>query len=508
MSPEPLAGRTLGHYRILEEVGKGGMGVVWRAQDTRLDRIVALKQVHPDLLENADMRRRFLQEARAASAITHPNVCTIHAIEEEEGQLFLVLEFLEGATLKEKGPELARNPKALLDTLIQAAEGLAEAHRRGVVHRDVKSANIWVTPRGQVKLMDFGLAKSIRQAPAASEDAATQELTLTGMTVGTIHYMSPEQALGREVDPRSDIFSLGVVLYETATGRLPFVGVSPVETFDRILHHDPPPPSTANPDLSGEFDRIVMKSLRKDPEERYQTAADLVVDLKALRRSLDSGQHPTSGAMAAASGAFPSAGSGGFAAAGSGAMAAAAAPARRHSTLGSVVLVVSAMLAVVSLTLGAVTLMGKKKEAHAVAPASSRPALAVMMFENRTGETKYNWYGENTADLLRVVLSQLGKVDVISKQRMVDVAREMNAKSDALDPSLATEVARRSGASWLVHGDALLVAGAVVLTAEIVDVTTGRVIGAERVTGVNEENMLDKVDELGRLLGERLKVIA
>src|SRR5437867_5718102 len=314
-APDPPAGRTLGHYRILEKVGQGGMGVVWRAHDTRLDRVVALKLVHPNLLANPDTRRRFLQEARAASAVTHSNICTIHAIEEEEGQLFLVLEYLEGSTLKERAGDLRGNLKALLDCLIQGAEGLAEAHRRGVVHRDIKSANLWVSPRGQVKIVDFGLAKWVRpESPKPSEESPTEEVTLTGMTVGTVQYMSPEQALGREVDPRSDIFSFGVVLYEAGTGKLPYSGRSTVETFDQILRQDPSPPSTLNPELPAEFDRIVMKTLRKDPEERYQSAADLVVDLRALRRWLDSGQHPISRTglpAAGSSGTLPAAGSSG-----------------------------------------------------------------------------------------------------------------------------------------------------------------------------------------------------
>jgi TolB-like protein len=401
---------------------------------------------------------------------------------------------------------------------------LAEAHRRGVVHRDIKSTNLWVLPRGQVKIVDFGLAKSMREDPAASEDSPTEGLTLTGMTVGTVHYMSPEQALGREVDPRSDIFSFGVVLYETATGKQPFGGRTNVETFDQILHADPPPPSTLNPELPFELDRIVLKALRKDPEERYQTAADLVVDLRAVRRALESGQHPVSGSVPAASGphraATPSAG----VPVASSAVGAAATTflgdatpsggvaAKRQSTLGSVVLVVSAMLAVVSLTLGIVALAHKKRAAAtATVQASGRPAVAVVPFENGTGEARYNWYAENTADLLRVVVAQLGNLDVISKQRLYDVLREVRGKTgDAgtLDPSVATEVARRSNARLMIRGEALLVGGSVILTAEVVDVASGRLLGAEKVTGVDEENMLEKVDELGRLLGERLKAIS
>jgi serine/threonine protein kinase/TolB-like protein len=493
-SGESLTGRTIGHYRFLEQVGRGGMGVVYRGQDTRLNREVALKLVHPDLLADPDSRRRFLGEAQAASALAHPNVCTIHAIEEEEGQLFLVLEYLEGASLKERAPEMRRSLKALLDCLIQGAEGLAEAHRRGIVHRDIKSSNLLITPRGQVKLVDFGLAKWVEQRNAETE--ATRGLTAAGVTLGTTQYMSPEQALGREVDPRGDIFSFGVVMYETSTGTMPFTGRSAAEVYDQILNHDPPPPSLANPELPHEFDRIVLKTLRKDPAERYQTAADLVVDLKALRREFES----SSRAQIAATTPRP----------GSSASAFAAAPApRRHSAIGSAVLVLSALVLVVGATIAGVTLMSRKPARPDAAVASGRPTLAVMMFENRTGDEHLNWYGTSTGELLGVELAQLPNVDVISKQRIYDVlgGLKTNGHTPVLDASVATEVARRSGATLMVHGDVLRLAGAVLLTAEIVEVATGRVLGAERVTEVNEQNMLSKVEGLGQLLRERLKEV-
>src|SRR6266850_887076 len=305
MTPrDSLVGQTLGHYRCLEKVGEGGMGIVYRAHDDRLNREVALKLIHPDLLAQEDARARFIREAQAASTLTHPNICTIHSIEEEDGQLFLVLELLEGTTLRQWTGEARRSLKALLDCLIQGAEGLAEAHRRGVVHRDIKSANLWVTPRGLVKIVDFGLAKRLHAAAATvSEDTPTESLTATGVTLGTTAYMSPEQALGRPVDPRGDIFSFGVVLYEAATGRLPFTGGNTAEVFQQILNRDPPLPSSLSPELPREFDRIVMKALRKDPEERYQTAADLVVDLKALRRELESASHAVASGSTAIVGA-------------------------------------------------------------------------------------------------------------------------------------------------------------------------------------------------------------
>lgn len=493
---DSYTGRMLGRYRLLEKVGQGGMGVVYRAEDTRLNREVAIKLIHPNLLQDPDIRRRFLREAQAASAITHANVCIIHSIEEEEGQLFLVLEYLQGATLKEKTPELRGNLKALLDLVIQGAEGLAEAHRLGVVHRDIKSANIWVTQRGVVKIMDFGLAKQIGAKPAA-DAGLTADFTDPGITIGTTHYMSPEQARGREVDPRSDIFSFGAVLYEVSTGKLPFQGTSTVDILDQILNHDPAPPSHLNPELPPEFDRIVMKTLRKDPQERYQTAADLVVDLKALRREMDTGPRtPVPGTVPAVAGS-------------SAAIPAAGPPAPPPSTLRSALLILAAVIVVVGLTLGAVLLVSRRQPATQAPAPSGRPTVAVLAFDNRTGDERLNWYGTGAAELLAVELARLPNLDVISKQRVYDTLKQMRMKEKipTLEAGVATEVARKSGATMMVRGDTLMLSGSIILKAEAVEVSTGRVLAAERVTGVTEQNMLGKVDELSRLIGEKLKAV-
>ncbi len=493
MPDDSLTGRTLGRYHVLEKVGEGGMGVVYRAEDTRLNRIVALKLIHPTLLEDQEARQRFLREAQAVSGITHPNVCTIHSIEEEEGQLFLVLEFLEGRPLKEQGVELRSNSKALLDCLIQASEGLAEAGRCQVVHRDIKSSNIWVTTRSMVKLVDFGLAKHLTPAKPTSD--MTADVTEKGVTVGTTHYMSPEQARAREVDTRSDLFSFGVVMYEAATGRLPFTGQNTVEVFDQILNAEPLPPSQAGSPLGGEFDRIVLKALRKDPDERYQSGADLVVDLKSLRRSLDSGPRtPLPGSIPSASQmAIPVSGSG---------------PVAPHpSPLRSAVLILLALGTLVGLTVLGVTVLSDKKQSSAPSTGPARPSVAVLAFENRTGDPKMNWYGVNAAELLAGELAKLPNVDVISKQRLYDALKELHKDATAVDQSVATEVAKRSKATLMVRGDTLLLGEDVVMKAEVVEVETGRLLAAERVTGVTQQNLLAKVDELGNLLREKLKAV-
>jgi serine/threonine protein kinase/TolB-like protein len=487
---DPLVGRTIGHYRFLEKVGQGGMGVVYRGQDTRLNREVALKLINHELLADADIRRRFLREARAASALSHPNVCTIHAIEEFDDQLFLVLEFLEGSPLRRRGTELRRDLKLLLDSLIQAAEGLAEAHRRGIVHRDIKSDNVWLTPRGLVKIMDFGLAKQVRAPAGGSEETAPTEMaTSTGVTLGTVQYMSPEQALGRPVDGRGDIFSFGVVLYEIGTGVMPFTGASSYEVFDHIIRRDPPPPSSVNSELTRDYDRITLKALRKDPGERYQTASDLAVDLRALRREMfPSSQSQMSVAVPAGVAPPP-----------------APTPAPKASRLSSLALVLGTILSVVGLTIGGVALMGGRPGAPQANAESQRPAVAVLPFENRTGDEKMNWYGPNAAALVTVALAQLPNIDVISKQRIFEVMQGLKQGRDATsDAGVSTEAARKSGATLLVRGEALLVAGKLLLTVEVVEVSSGRILDAERVSDVNDQNMGEKVDELSRQVAAKL----
>lgn len=498
--PDTLTGKTLGRFQVLEKVGEGGMGVVYRAEDTRLNREVALKLIHPKHVKDEDARRRFIREAQAASGISHPNVCTIHSIEEEDGQLFLVLEFLEGRTLKDALPDIGSDWKDLLDALIQGAEGLAEAHRRNVVHRDIKAANFWITPRGLVKIVDFGLAKQIGPVKPISSNDLTADFTDPGVTVGTTHYMSPEQARGREVDPRSDIFSFGVVLYEVAARKLPFTGASTVDVLDQILHGDPTPLSQLRSDVPADYERAVTKCLRKNPEERYQSAADLVVDLKELRRNMERG----SVAMATPSGAQP-------AAAASGAIAAVPGSshcviARPENRMRSLAIAAGAVILLVLATIGAVVLLSAKRDSAAAKALSGKPAVAVLAFENSTGDPKLAWYGKNATELLAVDLSKLTNVDVISKQRVFDVLKQLKMESmPTLDSQNATEVAKKCGARLMVRGDTLLLGGNIVLKAEISEVGDGRLLGAEKVTGVTEKNMLDKADELGGLLRDRLK---
>jgi serine/threonine protein kinase/Tfp pilus assembly protein PilF len=293
MNQEPLVGESFLHYTILRKLGAGGMGVVFEAQDAQLGRKVALKFLPAEMAQDSQLLERFQREARAASSLNHPNICTIHAIEQHQRRPFIVMELLEGQTLAEKMNRQPMPTEVLLPLAAQMADALESAHARGIVHRDIKPANLFLTERGQLKILDFGLAKIAQEQEALTADpnatqAAGGELTSPGVAVGTISYMSPEQARGQLVDARTDLFSTGTVLYQMATGSLPFEGDTSAVIFDAILNRDPAPATDVNPSLPAEFVRILEKCMEKDRSLRCQTATELKTDLNRLRRDLES----------------------------------------------------------------------------------------------------------------------------------------------------------------------------------------------------------------------------
>jgi tetratricopeptide (TPR) repeat protein/predicted Ser/Thr protein kinase len=454
-----MIGKIISHYKILEKLGEGGMGVVYKAQDTKLDRLVALKFLPPHLTSESEEKERFIHEARATSALSHTNITTIHEIDEFEGQMFIVMEYVEGKTLKQMIEKEALPIKKVLDIGIQICEGLTAAHEKGIVHRDIKSDNIMVTLKGQVKIMDFGLAKL----------KGATKLTKTRSTLGTLAYMSPEQAQGEEVDSRSDIFSFGVVLYELLTKNLPFGGEHQAAIVYSIINEEPQPVARYNNQVSAELERIVSKALVKDREDRYQHIDDLLTDLRRERKSLD---YLKTGQV----------------------LKEAIAP--RHKRKVLPIAIPSAVVFIIVL-LFLILRPFKFEIAPEKGAVAKENSLAVMYFENLADREDKERLGEIVTNLLITGLSESQYMNVLSSQGLYDILKLLGKEGvKVIDKSVASDVARKAGARWMLLGSILQVEPQVVLTSQLVEVKSNRVLAAQRITGEPKEKIFSIVDKL------------